>query len=109
MLLESPPIGGLFCWVHGSTQYLSMDGQEKQGVSSLVSRLGGICPAEVPHRMRGGAIRCFSVMFGLGKKRGPQDCSRALIVVKVNINLQRGTAATAALGGRRVVQQLRVI
>src|SRR3546814_2179945 len=34
-----------------------------------------------------------------GKKRGPPDCSRALVIVKVK-NLQRGTADAVELGGK---------
>src|SRR3546814_14561097 len=34
-----------------------------------------------------------------GKKRGPPDCSRALVIVKVK-NLQRGTADEVELGGK---------
>lgn len=37
-----------------------------------------------------------------GKKRGPPDCSRALVIVKVK-NLQRGTADAAELGGKAAV------
>jgi hypothetical protein len=35
-----------------------------------------------------------------GKKRGPPDYSRALIIMKVKNNLQRGTAAAVELGGK---------